>query len=185
MWDKELVIYNTRQLGGLRVKSISIFTSSCQTNNKVLTKSRFLKFSCKNVSFMINTTFHLAISSPLQTSTVSPTDSHRHNHATVLTCNEISLSYMQTHMYAQTVSTHSNYQLHCNMNISRIIQVVHEGAYHKSKSKLKLDLTICICSSPKIDNALVLYIHSTSTPPWHGIQFQSQIKINLPFYSVS
>jgi len=63
------------------------------------------------------------------------------------------------------------------MNISWIIQLVHEGAYHKSTSKLKLDLTIYICCNPKIDNAWELHIHATSTPSLRGIYVQSQIKI--------
>jgi hypothetical protein len=66
------------------------------------------------------------------------------------------------------------------MNISWIIQLVHESAHHKSKIKLKLNLTIYICSSPKINNALEPYIHAISTLPWHGIYVHSQIKINLP-----
>jgi hypothetical protein len=67
------------------------------------------------------------------------------------------------------------------MNISYIIQVVHEGANHKSKGKLKLDHIIYICSSLKIDNALELYIQATSAPSLHGTYVQNQIKMNLPF----
>jgi hypothetical protein len=87
-------------------------------------------------------------------------------------------------MHKQIVTTHCNYQLHCNMNLSRIIQAVYEGTYHKSKSKLKLDLIIYICSSRKTGTALELHIHATSIPSWHGTYVPSQIKVNLPFYSV-
>lgn len=152
----------------------------------MLTKSSFLKFSCKNIGFTINTTLHLAISCPLHTLTLSPTDSHQEINMPQYSHSMKSLSYtcMHTSRHKQTVTTHCNYHVHCNMNISWIIQVVHEGAYHKSKSKLKLDLIINTCSSPNIDNALELYTHATSTPSWHGTYVQSQIKINLPFYSI-
>jgi len=88
----------------------------------------------------------------------------------------LSHTHIHTSMHKQTVTTHCNYQLHCNMSISWIIQVLYEGAYHKSKGKMKMDLIIHICSSPKTDNALELYIHATSTPPWHGTYVQSQLK---------